>query len=443
MVEISLECAIEGQVASFDVTIDDGKKISALKKAIKAEKPNAFKNLDADELELSLAKKGAGWLPSAELRAIRKGEILPGFERVSLVDTEDELYSTYSIRDVLDTNGMPPPQTQQIHVLVVVPEAVDGSVSEASKMDQLVEQVNQLNDQLKKSVLGKRKVCHSSANSSLLNTLHVRVRSSRAVQFKTDNSILPFPWAYTLDEHGDKIWLAEEQQRDRYREYVQVNIGDALARNELCVCGVEKGEGGKDILSVDVPGHNITLVGRTDLIILSDQVLENPVEVKLLPDVRLIIEVKREVKPSSINQTVSELIALDIMVAEQVMALLTDFGKHWQFFWVADPTNSEGIIQSVIINNPSKAFAVIRTLLDQSPSAGADAAIGLPCVKAPIKRQKLSGVLVSSGEDSGTGIRESLERYYDIASILGPDMDMARAVARQVTRSIPTLSYFS
>ncbi|ETO99760.1 hypothetical protein F441_22820, partial [Phytophthora nicotianae CJ01A1] len=189
------------------------------------------------------------------------------------------------------------------HVLVVVPEAVGGSVSEASKLDQLVDKVDRLYDQLNKTVLGKRKVCHSSANSSLLNTLHVRVRSSRAVQFKTDNSAQPFPWAYTVDEHGDKIWLAEEQQRDRYREYVQVNIGDALARNELCVCGVEKGEGGEDLLSVDVPGHNITLVGRTDLIILSDQVLENPVEVKLLPDVRLIIEVKREVKPSSINQT--------------------------------------------------------------------------------------------------------------------------------------------
>lgn len=209
------------------------------------------------------------------------------------------------------------------------------------------------------------------------------------------------------------------------------------------MCGVEKGEGGKDILSVDIPEHNITLVGRTELIILSNQVLENPVEVKLLPDVRLIIEVKREVKPSSINQTVSKLIALDIMVAEQVMALLTDFGKHWHFFWVADPTNSEGIIQPMIINNPSKAFAVIRTLLDQSPSAGVDAAIGLPCVKAPIKRQKLSGVLLSSGEDSGTGICESLEQYYDIARILGPDMDMERAVASQVTRSIPTLSYFS
>ncbi|KAL8012180.1 putative AAA+ ATPase domain, P-loop containing nucleoside triphosphate hydrolase [Plasmopara halstedii] len=118
MVEISLECAIVGQIGSFDVTIDDGKKVSVLKDAIKAEIDYSG---PAKDLKLSLAKKGAGWLPSAELRAIRKGEDVPGFERVSLVDTEDELYSTYSIRDVLDMNGMPPPQTRQIHVLVVVP----------------------------------------------------------------------------------------------------------------------------------------------------------------------------------------------------------------------------------------------------------------------------------------------------------------------------------
>ncbi|ETP53360.1 hypothetical protein F442_01724 [Phytophthora nicotianae P10297] len=435
---VKLFCAIVGVAGSaFEVDIDDGGSVAALKDAIKGKNSKTI-TCDAKDLQLFLAKKADGaWLSSKDpgVISMRSGVIPEQVKTLMNVEVDP----ADDIGDVFE--GAPTKKT--VHVLVVVPEAVGGSVSEASKLDQLVDKVDRLYDQLNKTGLGKRKVCHSSANSSLLNTLHVRVRSSRAVQFKTDNSVQPFPWAYTVDEHGDKIWLAEEQQRDRYREYVQVNIDDALARNELCVCGVEKGEGGEDLLSVDVPGHNITLVGRTDLIILSDQVLENPVEVKLLPDVRLIIEVKREVKPSSINQTVSELIALDIMVAEQVMALLTDFGKHWQFFWVADPTNSEGTIQSVIINNPSRAFAVIRTLLDQSPSAGADAAIGLPCVKAPIKRHKLSAVLASSGEDNGTGIRESLERYYDIASMLGPDIEMARAVARQITRSIPTLSYFS
>ncbi|KAL7682752.1 hypothetical protein Plhal304r1_c046g0126891 [Plasmopara halstedii] len=100
MVLVALTCALVGNAGVFGVKIDDSAQTTCS----------------------SLAKKGAGWLPSADLRAIRKGEDLPGFERVSLVDTEDELYSTYSIRNVLDTNGIPPPQTQQIHVLVVVPK---------------------------------------------------------------------------------------------------------------------------------------------------------------------------------------------------------------------------------------------------------------------------------------------------------------------------------
>ncbi|KAL7997034.1 hypothetical protein Plhal703r1_c36g0132651 [Plasmopara halstedii] len=126
---VKLFCAIVGVAGSaFEVKIDDTESVSALKKAIWEEikakfiHDDKFRSVVASDQQLSLAKKGAGWLPSAELRAIRKGEDLPGFERVSLVDTEDELYSTYSIRDVLDTNGMPPPQTRQIHVLVEVPK---------------------------------------------------------------------------------------------------------------------------------------------------------------------------------------------------------------------------------------------------------------------------------------------------------------------------------
>ncbi|KAL7692929.1 hypothetical protein Plhal304r1_c005g0020391 [Plasmopara halstedii] len=104
MVEISLECAIEGQVGSFEVTIDDCKKISALKKAIK------------EEIDYS------GWLPIEDLAAIEDGVAVPGFEKVSLVDTKSEKYSAYSIQKMLQIKGLPSPQTEQIHVLVVVPK---------------------------------------------------------------------------------------------------------------------------------------------------------------------------------------------------------------------------------------------------------------------------------------------------------------------------------
>ncbi|ETM39627.1 hypothetical protein L914_14234 [Phytophthora nicotianae] len=119
------------------------------------------------------------------------------------------------------------------------------------------------------------------------------------------------------------------------------------------------------------------------------------------------------------------------------MALLTDLTDNWQFFWV-----SEGTILKAIIKKPGEAFQVIRTLLAQSLPAGTE--IKLPCFQDPVKRLKLRNVLPSIAEasDSG-GIRESIERYYDIASMLGPDIEMARSVARQVTQSIPAFSYVS
>ncbi|KAK1938138.1 hypothetical protein P3T76_009288 [Phytophthora citrophthora] len=117
---VKLFCAIVGEAGSaFSVRVDESDSVDDLKKAIADDQKYDFA---ASKLQLSLAKKGAGWLPSAELGAIRKGEDVPGFESVSLVDTEKVAYSTFSIGDVLKTNGMSPPQTQQIHVLVVVPE---------------------------------------------------------------------------------------------------------------------------------------------------------------------------------------------------------------------------------------------------------------------------------------------------------------------------------
>ncbi|GMF48339.1 unnamed protein product [Phytophthora fragariaefolia] len=400
-----------GNAGVFGVKIDDSAQIWELKDVIKEKNPATI-TCDAKDLQLSLAKTADGkWL--TQLDALQGVSDTSGYKHLQFTDAE--------LRDVgLDSGDLGEVSRAEkaagkdhVHVLVVVPDGAVGSASETSKLDQLIEKVDKMNDKLDKTMLGKRKVCHSSASSSLLDDLHVRLRASRA--------------------------LTEEQQRERYREYVEVNIGDAPAKNKLCVYSVEKGEDGKDILSADVPGHDIKLVGRTDMIILSDQVLENRLELEMLPDVRLIIEVKQKVERHSVSQAVSELIALDIRAAEPVMALLTDLQKYWQFFWVTDPTNNRGTIESVTICDPSKAFAVIKTLL----ASGAGAVASLPCFQEPIKRLKIYEFLASIGEGGGTSIRESIERYYDIASILGPDMDMARAVARQVTRSIPTLSYFS
>ncbi|KAL7688097.1 hypothetical protein Plhal304r1_c020g0072211 [Plasmopara halstedii] len=122
MVEISLECAIEGQVGSFDVTIDDGKKISALKKAIKAEKPSKIK-CDADELRLFLAKCGDAWLTEAEVKG--------GVPDISSLEELDAVGAPLNVvglseTDVqfLVTKELAKAKKTRVHVLVVVPEGV-------------------------------------------------------------------------------------------------------------------------------------------------------------------------------------------------------------------------------------------------------------------------------------------------------------------------------
>ncbi|EGZ14158.1 hypothetical protein PHYSODRAFT_363598, partial [Phytophthora sojae] len=71
---VKLFCAIVGAAGSaFPVDIDGGQSVGDLKKAIKAEKTNDFKDIDADKLKLYVAKtEGGAWLRSKDLLRMRK-----------------------------------------------------------------------------------------------------------------------------------------------------------------------------------------------------------------------------------------------------------------------------------------------------------------------------------------------------------------------------------
>ncbi|KUF89633.1 Long-chain-fatty-acid--CoA ligase ACSBG2 [Phytophthora nicotianae] len=306
--------------------------------------------------------------------------------------------------EIGDLFGDDAPTKKTIHVLVVVPERAVGSASEVSGMDQVIQEVHEIHAQ---TVLTKRKTyVHSKMGSTEYEEL--------------------------LDAFKIKV-----VPKNEYRKYVEDNIGEYLRAMKLCVFGVENTT---DILRVAVEGSNIELRGRTDLLILSDIVMESADYVHDLPEVRMLIEVKKTVERRSVFQAMSDLIALELMTTDQVFALLTDFNDDWRFFWVAGKENNITVVNRVTITNPGEAFELIRQLL----SSNATTDITTSVLQDPVKRQKLSRVLPSISEAGGSGgICESIERYYDIASCLGPDFDMARAVARQVTRSIPTLSYFS
>ncbi|CAK4697830.1 hypothetical protein LEN26_012182 [Aphanomyces euteiches] len=436
---LTVVCVVVGEGRPFPVEIEAEKIVGILKNMIKEKKQDII-TFDADKLELYLVD---GLAQIGKTRFDFKGTVIDDMPS-KLLDHFDgsttEMVETFTLSSYPQLNDS---SVGRIHVLVVVPDEKDASeISGTAQMSKKVDEIYAQIVQTKREQYVHSKV-GSSNGKKLLQALKIQVVAVDAVPFATrrQTTVHAFRWASVNDEHGQEITLTEEQQRQRYRSYVEDNIGDVLAEKNLCVLGVEKGE---NILSVAIPGYNIDLVGRTDILVLSNIAKKHPMHLQFLPEVRLLIEVKKtkDLKSGSVYQALSELIALDILTNDPVMALLTDLNGHWQFFWVSERSSSSTIIQTLIITTPGEAFLVIRTLLAQTSSSDED--IRLPCFQGPVKRRKLAKMLPAINEGGACGdIQESLQRMYDIASMLGPDLDMARDVARQITRSIPSFSMYT
>ncbi|KAG2800511.1 hypothetical protein PC113_g24700 [Phytophthora cactorum] len=113
---VLLNCALVGEGSVISIIIEEWKTVALLKKAIKAKKPNDFKDVDADKLQLFLAKtEGGAWLAGAGVAAVTvDGDGHPqGFE---LMDP------TLWIKNPKHFGANFQPGEGQIHVLVVVPE---------------------------------------------------------------------------------------------------------------------------------------------------------------------------------------------------------------------------------------------------------------------------------------------------------------------------------
>ncbi|RLO10126.1 hypothetical protein DYB28_007402 [Aphanomyces astaci] len=323
------------------------------------------------------------------------------------------------------------PNEGEVHVLVTVAVANEKSSTTqfaAPGQEQMVE-------------TKQKRYVHSQMNSEngveFLQNMNMWVKYWSATPYPDEDrfTVDAFHWE-TVDVAGQTIALTESQQRARYREYMETGIGNVLAQEKLCVVGVENAP---DLLTAYIPHLDIHLAGRTDLVILSDEVSRgNADDLRVLPGARMVVEVKKSIQSGSMFQALTELIALDLLTTDPVVALLTDLNDHWHFFWLSEVTG-EGTEKLHVfvkwpITNPGRAFEIIRTLLTSSA-----AVIQLPGSKALANRRKLTHMLPTIGEGGG-GVLDSIERYFDIESVLGPDVEMARAVARQVVSSIPNFN---
>uniref|UniRef100_H3GY84 Crinkler effector protein N-terminal domain-containing protein n=1 Tax=Phytophthora ramorum TaxID=164328 RepID=H3GY84_PHYRM len=118
---VKLFCAIVGVVGSvFEVEIDADQLVGDLKKAIKGEKPNDLKDIDADKLQLFLAKKDEGrgaWLTEADVK--KADGLTPldaGGAPLNLVGLSKKDVKFQVTRQHVMAKTTP------VHVLVVVPK---------------------------------------------------------------------------------------------------------------------------------------------------------------------------------------------------------------------------------------------------------------------------------------------------------------------------------
>jgi Crinkler effector protein N-terminal domain len=117
---VTLFCVIVGEKGSaFGVDIDANESVHDLKNTIKRENEKTI-TCDVDNLQLFLGKKSDGtWLDSSsdDVKNLKKGEKTPLIE--ALTHKDNELQGEFGLDEVLE--GMQVPTTEQIHVLVVVP----------------------------------------------------------------------------------------------------------------------------------------------------------------------------------------------------------------------------------------------------------------------------------------------------------------------------------
>ncbi|KAG3108713.1 hypothetical protein PI126_g24895, partial [Phytophthora idaei] len=127
---VKLFCTIAGVPGSaFSVRVDESDSVDDLKDAIKEKNSNTV-TCDAKDLQLFLAKTADGaWLQNDDpgVPELEEGRIHPDVQ--TLIDG-NKMTANWTIKDVLDANHLPTPQSKQVHVLGVAPERAGGSASE-------------------------------------------------------------------------------------------------------------------------------------------------------------------------------------------------------------------------------------------------------------------------------------------------------------------------
>ncbi|GMF41626.1 unnamed protein product [Phytophthora lilii] len=203
MVEVSLCCAIVGKAGGvFGVKIDNGVQVWELQDAIKAKKPNDFKDIDADKLQLFLAKtEGGAWLDGAGAEAVALDE--RGHPQGCV-----QMDPTLWIKNPKHFGDNFQPGEGQVHVLVVVPKR-DGTSNgmSAATTPLTVEQVEMsMNKVLRERDEKASAYSFSDLNTEMEQRIVKKMRLTENVPTDIDEpedtSIPGYMWIPEVSENG-------------------------------------------------------------------------------------------------------------------------------------------------------------------------------------------------------------------------------------------------
>nr|KAH7501782.1 Crinkler effector protein 4 [Phytophthora ramorum] len=194
---VKLWCARVGNAGDlFSVEVDGNKSVSHLKAAIKDQKKDTLKKIDAKDLRLYLVQKNGEWLDGAGAAAVALGEHgrLQGFECMD---------HTLFLQHPKHFGETFQPGEGQVHVLVVVPEKPVGEARAAPvsiTIEQLEMIINKvLNERDERLSVYTISTCTRSKEERLKRKLSYHYKTIDAME-EVDDSIDSYAWQENLAE---------------------------------------------------------------------------------------------------------------------------------------------------------------------------------------------------------------------------------------------------
>ncbi|KAK1935751.1 hypothetical protein P3T76_010446 [Phytophthora citrophthora] len=430
---VKLFCAIVGaQGSAFPVNIGESESVGDLKVAIKGAIKNDLKDIDADKLQLFLAKKKtdkgegpwlvtneveSGWRDTSDLKPLNAAATL-NLYGLSETGVHPEVAFT---EDDADAGRMP------VHVLVVVPKQ-DGTSNEmsAATTPLTVEQVEMsINKVLRERDEKVSAYSFSDLNTAMEERIVKKMRLTENipdVKEPVNTSIAGYSWI-------PKIAESEESQRAGYMAYLQQHLKTLIDRGDFLLDDIA---GDKSVLNIVDPRLPFAMKG-TAHVLLINRTSKNPL-IKLA-GVSLVIELKKKVEPGHVPQAIGQLVSCSMKAPLNCypLSLLTDLNDHWHFSWFSD----KHVLTQVTLQYPKNAFIFIEAaVLRRAESAPLPPSF----IPGPFKTIKVDDFLPQPDDDRA---EEMMERYELMADVVEPEFLMARRMeyAQHVVQSMPMYAH--